>query len=382
MAPVIRILHAYKIYLPDVHGGVPHVIAMLAKLPRTGFETFVLVARYFGFARRYVVDDTKVSAVASFGTLFSTPLALSYPFVFAHRARTVDLVVHHAPFPLADIGLLFGLPKRTTLIVYWHAEVIGRPMLLCLVAPFMRRTLARADMIVVSDQAIIEHSPFLKPYAEKCAVVPFGCDVEYWSELNEAQRQAVDDLKMRYPRLVVAVGRLVGYKGYDVLLHAMRDVNAHAIIIGEGPLQIQLESLASQLGISNRITFVGGLHRDEIKQYLHAAKVLAFPSVTAAEAFGIVQLEAMSAGLPIVNTSLPTAVPNIARDGREGLTVPTNDATAFASALRHLLDEPEFASKLGAAGYARARAEYQQSLFMDRMKAVFNETVVQRRSLQ
>jgi glycosyltransferase involved in cell wall biosynthesis len=382
MAPVMRILHAYKIYLPDVHGGVPHVIAMLAKLPRSGFQTFVLVARHFGFGRRYVIDGAAVSAVTSLGTLFSTPLALSYPFVFARRARMVDLVVHHAPFPLLDIGLLFGLPKRVALIVYWHAEVVGRPFLARLMAPFMRRTLARADRIVVSDQAIIEHSPFLRPHAAKCTVVPFGCDVEYWSGLDEVQRQAVDDLKVRYPRLVVAVGRLVGYKGYDILLRAMRDVDAQAIIVGEGPLQEQLENLAAQLGISNRITFVGGLHRDEVKQYLHAAKVLAFPSVTAAEAFGIVQLEAMSAGLPIVNTSLSTAVPHIARDGREGLTVPSNDAVALADALRRLLDEPELARKLGQAGHARASAEYQQSQFMDRMQAVFKETVDQRRLIQ
>jgi glycosyltransferase involved in cell wall biosynthesis len=378
----MRILHAYKIYLPDVHGGIPHVIDTLAGLSRTAFETFVLVARAFGFARSYVIDGAAVSAITSFGTLFSTPLAPTYPFVFAWRARSVDLVVHHAPFPLTDIGILFGFPKRVALVVHWHAEVIGKPLLMRLMAPFVRRSLARADVIVVSDRAIIAHSLFLKPHAMKCAVVPFGCAVDYWSTLDAMQRKAVVELKARYPRLIVAVGRLVGYKGYDVLLHAMRNVDGQLVIVGEGPLKGRLEELVLQLGIANRVTFLGGLQRDEVKQYLHAAAVFAFPSVNAAEAFGIVQLEAMAAGCPVINTSLDTAVPHIARHELEGLTVPPSNSVALAAALQRLLADPELASRLGANGRARARAEYDQSLFLVRMQAVYKEAAGRRRSAQ
>lgn len=374
----MRVLHAYKIYLPDIYGGIPHVIATLAKLSRRGVETTVLVARALGFGRSFVIDGAAVRAVTSFGTLFSTPLAPSYPLAFARRARTMDVVVCHAPFPLADMGLLFGLPNRTALIVHWHADVIGRPWLSRLMAPLVRRTLARADRVIVSDPAMIANSRLLGPVAAKCAVVPYGCDVGYWSVLDAAQRTAVEDLTKRYPRLVVAVGRLVSYKGYEVFLRAMQYVDAQAVIIGEGALKQGLERLARQLGVFDRVAFVGGLQRDEVKQYIHAAKVLAFPSVTEAEAFGIVQLEAMSAGRPIVNTSLATAVPHIARDGQEGLTVPPNDARAFAEALRRLLDQPELASAFGAAGQARARAEYDQLLFLQRVRDIYQEAVDRR----
>jgi glycosyltransferase involved in cell wall biosynthesis len=380
MNSLMRVLHAYKIYLPDVYGGIPHVIATLAKLPRSGFESFVLVARSFGLGRSYAINGVAVSAVTSFGTVFSTPMALSYPFRFARRLKTMDVVVCHAPFPLADMGVLFGFPRCAALIVHWHAEVIGRPMLTRLMAPLLRRTLVRADKIIVSDPAMVENSHFLKPHADKCAVVPYGCDVDYWSALDDLQRQVVDGLRARYPRLVVAVGRLVSYKGYEVFLRAMQNIDAQAVVIGDGPLKTELELLASQLGISSRVTFVGGVQRDEVKQYIHAARVLAFPSVTDAEAFGLVQLEAMSAGRPIVNTSLGTAVPHIARDGQEGLTVPPNQPQALADALCRLLDQPELASKLGAAGQVRARAEYDESLFLDRMQTIYREAADQRRS--
>lgn len=377
----MRILHAYKVYVSGVYGGVPAVIAMLAKLSQSGFQTLILVARSRGFAREYSVDGIPVIAGSSIGTYLSTPLALSFPFKFARLVRKFDIAVHHAPFPLTDLGI-FLMPKDVALVVHWHAEVIGRPFLMKLLAPLVRHSLRRADKIIVSDKANIENSPFLKFFAEKCVEVPYGCDVEYWAELTSPQCAAVDKLRQLYPRLVVAVGRLVSYKGYDVLLRAMQLVDAQAIIIGDGPLKASLIRLTEELGIADRVKFVGVLQPDEVKQYVHAARVLAFSSVTDAEAFGIIQIEAMSAGRPIVNTNLPTAVPNVARHEKEGLTVPPSQPNAFAGALRRLLDEPDFAQQLGDAGRARARSEYSQSAFLSRIEAVYKETLRLRRSLQ
>jgi glycosyltransferase involved in cell wall biosynthesis len=376
---LMRILHAYKVYLPSVYGGIPSVIAMLSTLPRNGFETEVLVARERGIGHRYEFEGVNVEAVSSIGTLMSTPLAPTYPFRFIERARSSDIVVHHAPFPLTDMGALL-MPKDAVLIVHWHAEVIGRPWLMSILAPFIRNSLRRADKIIVSDRVIVENSPFLKAFAEKCLVVPYGCDDVYWGELNRAGQRAVDSLQDQHPRLVVAVGRLVSYKGYEIFLRAMQDVDASAVIIGEGQLKADLMSLAEELGVLGRVKFLGVLEPHEVKQYIHAAKVLAFPSVTEAEAFGLVQLEAMSAGKPVVNTSLATAVPHIARDGKEGLTVPPSDSAAFAAALRRLLDHPEFAARLGQAGKERVRTEYSQSLFLSRMQDVYRQAFQHRLS--
>lgn len=375
----MRILHAYKVYLPAVYGGIPSVIATLATLPREEFETEILVARACGVGGGYEFNGVKVEAVSSLATVMSTPLAPTYPFRLFEKARSSDVVVHHAPFPLTDIGLIL-LPKKTTLIVHWHAEVVGRPWLMRVLAPFIRNSLRRADRIVVSDPVIVEKSPFLRPFAAKCVAIPYGCDNVYWERLNPDEQQVVDRLKKQHPRLVVAVGRLVSYKGYEVFLRAMQNVDAEAVIIGEGQLRADLIALARELGVSSRVTFLGVLEPHEVKQYIHAAGVLAFPSVSEAEAFGLVQLEAMSAGKPVVNTALPTAVPNIARDNREGLTVPPADPVAFAGALTRLLDQPEFAARLGEAGRERVRAEFSQSLFLSRMQEVYKQALQHRMS--
>ncbi|SHH64907.1 glycosyltransferase [Bradyrhizobium erythrophlei] len=375
----MRILHAYKIYRPDIEGGIPAVMSSLAQGSDQNISHSILCARRRGAARQYTIDGVLVEAVASLGTLFSTPLAPGYIPAFVRRAASADVVVHHAPLPLNDAAILLGLPDDVGLIVYWHAEIVGYPLLKCLVAPLIRRVLARADRIVVSGQPIIDNSEFLRPHAEKCDVLAYGMDLDYWRTLDASERASADELRRRQPRHIVALGRLVGYKGYDVLVRAMRTIDGYTTIVGEGPLLAELQHLATTLGVSDRIRFAGRLTRSEIKQLFYSARVFAFPSVTEAEAFGIVQIEAMAAGLPIVNTHLATTVPLVARHGREALTVAPNDPQALSQALSRILDEPALAERLGSGGRERANSEFDQVVFRERMAAIYEEAVLARK---
>ena len=369
----MHILHAYKIYKPDVNGGIPAVIGKLCE-QMMGIKNEIVVSRQRGRGRRYVFDGTPVRATLSFGTLLSMPLSPTYPVELIRRSRLTDVLVHHAPFPLTDIAILLGLPRRCTLIVYWHADIVGRSFLRFLLSPILRYALRRADRIVVSDDSVARGSATLHGFRSKLAVVPYGLDTAYWSILDEDQRREADRRRASQPRLVITVGRLVHYKGYDILLRAMTGVSVEAVIIGDGPERVHLERQAAALGITDRVTFAGGLSDDEIKVWLHAASAFVLPSRTDAEAFGLVQIEAMAAGLTVVNTGLPTAVPTIARDRQEGLTVPPEDPDALAAALQELLDNPQLASKLGTAGRTRALAQFDKTLFLERMSNLYYET--------
>jgi rhamnosyl/mannosyltransferase len=379
MSAALKILHSYKVYRPDVDGGIPFVIATLSGPSRAGVENQILVARLKGMARNYALDGVPVIAVSSLGTIFSTPAAPTYPFALIDRARSNDIVVHHAPFPIVDLAVPY-LAKDKPLIVYWHAEIIGRAFLTKLLSGAIRRTLERADRIVVADQSTIDGSPFLPPFADKCTIAPYGIDVDSWAVCNEPETTEAARLRQLHPRMILATGRLVPYKGYDVLLRALRDIDGHVVIIGEGPLEGELWRIAAEAGVADRVTFAGRISRSQIKSYLHAARVFAFPSVTRAEAFGIVQLEAMAAGLPIVNTSLTTAVPTIARHEQEGLTVAPHDTHGLAAALTRILDDAPLARRLGDAGRARVDAEYSQERFVARMEDVYRD-VIRRRAV-
>jgi rhamnosyl/mannosyltransferase len=374
---MLKVLHSYKVYPPDSDGGVPAIIASLTRATGSIIHN-VLIARSCGRYRRYKLHDVPIEAAASLGTLFSTPLSPSFPLLLLRRARSTDILVHHAPFPLVDVVSEL-LPKNIGLIVFWHADIVGFDGLRVLLDPLIERTLLRADQIVVSDLTVLEDSLALKPFRTKCIVVPFGVDTQFWGTLTPAEQSAVSLLRRQRPRMIVSVGRLVPYKGYDVLLRAMASLDAELVVIGEGPLHNALVQSAHRAAIDGKVTFAGRLSQSEIKSYLHAARVLAFPSTTRAEAFGLVQLEAMAAGLPVVNTALATAVPRIARHQKEALTVPPNDSQALADALRQILDNSALGERLGASGRFRSQSTFSLEKFYSRMQHIYEDVALQKR---
>ena len=372
MRKVRKILHAYKVYRPDVDGGIPSAIATLCSSTNPEFSHSVLVARAQGVARSYQSNGVPVEAVASFGTMFSTPIAPTYPTTFLRRANASDIAVHHAPFPLTDLTAP-RLAKHVALIVYWHADITSYLSLKRLFDHSIQRTLERADRIIVSDASIISGSTQLRSVESKCCIVPYGADLNFWSTCSEAERASAELLRQKHPRMILSIGRLVPYKGFASLLRALVATDGEAVIIGDGPQLGELTKLGRELGVADRVTFTGRLSQSEVKAYLYAARVLAFPSSTTAEAFGLVQLEAMATGLPIVNTSLPTAVPEIARHECEALTVRPNDPVSLARALQTMLNDRTLALRLGQAGKTRALSEYSQTVYLSRIEQIYAE---------
>lgn len=375
----MRVTHAYKIFRPDIEGGIPAVISQLARLRESGVEVSVLTVRAKGSTRRFDLDGAAVTAMRSFGEISSMPISPVFPLALKQAALTCDVLALHAPFPLNDLGTALGVPDDTAVVVHWHAEILGRKAVMPLVAPLVRRTLARADRIVVSDQSIIDGSPFLGPHAGKCAIVPYGIEPGEWSDLNDSTLKQADALRAKHPRLVISMGRLVPYKGFPVLLKALQQIEGEVVIVGQGSEYQSLQQLAAEFGVADRLILTGFLPRDAMKAWLHAAKAFVLPSITTAEAFGIVQIEAMAAGLPVVNTSLPTAVPTIARDGREGFTVAPYDSEGLANAINRLLNDPALANHFGEAGRARVNVEYSEAVFLRRIRQVYVDALSHRR---
>jgi glycosyltransferase involved in cell wall biosynthesis len=358
--------------MPELIGGIPEVISILSASMAPGIESRVIACSN-ELHQRSAADAVAVERVPSWGELMSMPLAPMFPVALIRAASEVDLVVAHQPFPLNDAGIALGLPDHVALVVHWHSDIIGRRAAMPFLAPLIRHTLRRADAIVVSDHSMISTSRYLGPQEKKCSIVPIGTDVDYWERLDVQQEAEVGRLRQAQPRLVVATGRLVPYKGFSSLIKALEGVDATVVIIGEGPLKSTLERLAERLGVADRVFLKGFLPRDQLKIHLRAARVFAFPSATSKETFGIAQIEAMAAGLPIVNTALMTGVPRVARHGLEAITVPPNDPAALAFAIGQLLDDAPLANRLGNAASLRARAEYGQADFISRMRRVYQD---------
>jgi rhamnosyl/mannosyltransferase len=138
----------------------------------------------------------------------------------------------------------------------------------------------------------------------------------------------------------------------------MTQVDATAWIIGDGPLRASLEAEAARLGVGGRVRFLGSLPDADVVAHLHACDAFVLPSVTHAETFGVVQLEAMTCGKPVVSTSVRSGVPWVNRDGETGLIVEPGDADALAGALNRLVHDAALRTRMGEAGRARVGREF------------------------
>lgn len=361
----LSILHVFKIFYPEVYGGIPYAIEQAMAVRPDLFDHQLLVCSTDPNAPDNRM--TGVERVRSFGNLLSLPIAPLYPLRLWQRMKDADLVVLHAPFPLADLVLGLGLRPHVPLIVYWHSDIVSQKLFGWLLQPLLRATLRRAKAILLSDQRILHRRELAEAFGSKLIPLPYPIDLARFV-LSDDEKRQVEALKSRYPRIVLSVGRLVKYKGFDVLIEAAKSVDATFLIVGEGVERPALQEEIDSAGLHDRVRLIGALSERELIVHLHAADVFAMPSISNAETFGIAQLEAMAAGTPVVNTRLDTMVPMLARDGQEAITVEPGDAKALAIAITALLNDSSLHNSLVQSAVARAR-EFSTIAFAESFQA-------------
>lgn len=367
----MRVLFANKGYFPAI-GGVETVVRQLAEgVAERGRATVVTCQeRPFRRLARETHRGVSIVRVPTLGTRFSTPLAPSYPLHLRRALGEADLVHLQIPFPVgeASLAMLERALGPRPLVITFHADpaLTRWGALLSAYRPLFERTLARAARVVVTAPQNLERSPSLAGFREKVRIIPLAPDDHPGVDRAKARAAALRrelELDEDAP-VVLSLGRLAYYKGVDVLLEAMREVSgARLVIAGEGELSGALRARAASLGLGRRALFVGRVADEDVPAYFELADVFAFPSVTPSEAFGIVQLDALRAGVPVVNTSLPSGVPFVSPHGVTGLTVPPADARALGAAISRILGDAELREKFSK--NARARAA---ELSLDRMR--------------
>jgi rhamnosyl/mannosyltransferase len=169
----------------------------------------------------------------------------------------------------------------------------------------------------------------------------------------------------------------VYYKGLETALLALRSVPGTLLIAGDGPWRTHLERFSARLDLKDRVRFLGKVPRDEdLAAYYLASKAFWFPSNARSEAYGLVQIEAMASGCPVINTAIPhSGVPWVSRHEETGLTVPVDDPAAFAGAALRLLKEPGLHDRLAVSARARAISEFHCDAMGSRSKELYSTTL-------
>lgn len=365
-----RLLIAGKAYAPHI-GGIETVMQQTAEYMREYAKTKVLCCRDdFGMTERTKIGRVPVTYAGSLGTLASCPVSFSFIEEFRRKVMLADTVELHLPFPVADLALLLSGYKGRV-VVAWHSDIVRQKTMLKLYQPLMKWLLKRADVILTATQAHIDSSSYLQPFREKCVIVPYGIDPAAY-ELRPHLTPLASQLYDKSAKKILFTGRLVYYKGADVLLEAFANLqtNAELFLAGTGVLEDELKMRAEVLGIAERVHFLGRRMTPELRDMFAECDLFVLPSVANSEAFGIVQLEAMVNGNPVINTALPTGVPLVSIDGETGLTVPPKDAAALTKAMEKLLSDDALRAQYGKAARERVLQTYSLQAVMEKTRKV------------
>ncbi|RKZ20087.1 hypothetical protein DRQ50_00450 [bacterium] len=356
----LKILHLGKYYHPH-RGGMETVLRQQAEgLVERGCRVTVLVAGSDTDCGRMQKGVRVVRALTA-GTIRSQPVTPTLVGLLRRElvGRGPDLVILHLPNPLAAGAWLLatavgGVPA-TRLAVWHHADITRQRVDAAPARWLQARCLAQAGTVWVSSAALAAGSRELIPWRSRVEVVPFGIDPRPW-QIREPRRDGP----------FVFVGRLVPYKGLDVLLEAVATApGIHLDLVGSGPLGTDLSASIRDRDLGDRVRLCGELDDVELADLMSRARALVLPSIDASETFGLVQLEAMAAALPVVASDLPTGVRNVGRDGVTHIMVPPGDGAALATALVRLQDD-DLVARMGRA--ARLRVEdYSRDHMIDRI---------------
>ncbi len=369
-AHTLRIVQIYKDYAPVVGGIENHIQALAQGLAARGHDVAVLVTNQARRTETITMNGVRVIKAARLAHLASTPLSLD--LMLQARHLHADVVNLHMPYPPGDLA---ALAIDAPLVVTYHSDIVRQQRLLQIYRPFLNATLRRAASIITTSAPYIQLSPFLRQYAEKCRVMPLSVDADrFVNVVPEAvatvrQRHNIDS----HARVVLSVGVLRYYKGLHILLDAMRHVDATHVVVGDGPECEHLEQVAAEYGIAERVRFAGRVSDNDLPAYYHAADVFVLASHLRAEAFGIVLLEAMASGLPMVSTELGTGTSVVNQHGETGFVVPPADPYALARALQVLLANDDLRRWMGNQARERVLAHYTHDRMIDGTLAVYDE---------
>lgn len=329
----MRVLHLGK-FFPPHYGGIETVTRDLADgLHEVGVQSDVLA-----FSRNPAIEESRdaprpyrVFRAHTPWVVASMPISLAYLGEMRRRCHDYDVLHVHVPNPLASIGLWLLRP-RAKIVVHWHSDIVRQKILRLAFRPVERWMLKRADAVIAATPPYAESSPSLRDFRDKVTVIPYGV-----RPLPERGDPADLPVEARIDRQVVlGIGRLVYYKGFAHLIDAaaLLPEGYKILIVGDGPLRSELQARIDDRGLRQRVVLLGRVSDAQVAALLRHAAVFCLPSVERSEAFGVVQVEAMSAGVPVIATNIPgSGTAWVNAHGDSGLNVAVGDPVGLARAI-------------------------------------------------
>ena len=343
------------------HGGTEIAAYNLAvNMAERGHEIDVFTA---SINSKDSVETSEGMKIHRYSTNLSIASAnLSLKLMYKPLDENVEIVHAHYNIPLPDLSASrYAKKKNLPFVITYHAdaqETGGNFIRNTATALYNRyvldRVLSNADAIIATSNSYIDESKYLGKYRDKIKVVPNGINLrDFKVDLSKEECRS----RLGLPcdkKIILFFGNVVAYKGPDVLLNAFEIIKKSypdviLLYAGRGGMQADLQKLSEEMSISDSVIFAGFVEEELKPLYYHSADIFCLPSVTLAEAFGIVNLEAMACGLPVVSSKLG-GIPDVIQNGKNGIIVEPGNVEALANALLKLLEDDELQVKMSLEG--------------------------------
>lgn len=360
----MRILHVGKFYYP-FRGGMESVVRDICQgLESRGEQVEVVCSNTEFNTSVETIHGIKVHRLGSLGNFYGQCLNISLLWKLPKMAQDFDVIHVHSPNPLAELAALF-ISKDKPIVCTHHSDVVRQKWLLPIYGRLFHKFLSRVSKIFVPTQNHIKFSHFLPEFKDKCVELPFSISTAAFHKNTEVEKE-IAELKQTYGQYALFVGRLVGYKGVDVLIEAMKEIDHQVLIVGEGPLEQSLKAKVHELKLDSKIHFLGRVQdRALFSALYHACHFVVLPSVSSNENFGVVQLEAMYCEKAVITTDLESGVPVVGQKGETCLIVPPSNSGRLAMAMSMLFQNPELSESMGRKGKLRFLEKFTSELMIE-----------------
>ena len=364
-------------------GGVErHVLEISNALIKRGHSITILTTRSPAHGRYHEIDGIKVIRVPYGIPLYSS----SIPFrTFGYlNLHDYDLIHAHTPNPtIADLSCIKNQGKIPFILTY-HNDITKDGNLGKIISYAYNSTLGsfllkNSDVIITTTKSYAEKSNNLINYKYKIKVIPNGVTLNKFNDDMDRKKIKVAYNLPIQSKVILFTGQIEEYKGIKYLLQAFRKIldyekTSYLIIVGSGALCKYLKEITSELEISDNVIFSGYVRDRDLPHYYSACDIFVLPSISKKEGFGIVQLEAMASGKPVICTNLP-GVNEVDENEVASIHVPPKDAEALANAILILLKNEKQAKEMGANGRKLVEEKYSWDKVAEKTEIVYNEVL-------
>ena len=368
----MKILQLGKYFSPEVGGMENFVVDLTEKLSQK-LKCDVLC---FNSKNKTVIENRKnykVIKIANFGELSSIAISPTMVYWLKKIGNKYDIIHLHLPNPIANLAYFLTRPN-SKLVLHWHSDIVRQKKLLFFYQPLQNWLLKKAEAIIATSPNYLENSKYLSQYKNKCLVIPLGLNPHRLT----SNKTRVRDLKKEYPKkpIIFSAGRFVYYKGYQYLIEAIKKIDAYLLIAGSGPLKNKLRKQIKTLGLEKKVFLLGKVQSEDLGNYYRACDIFCLPSIHKSEAFGLVQLEAMYFGKPIISTDIKeSGVKWVNQNNLTGILVPPKNSQALAEAINKLIKNPKLKKRFGDNGKRRLEEKFRIERVVNEILKLYNEII-------